>query len=134
MKIVCDTNVLISAFLFGGRPREVLRTVIEGKNTAYLSPMLRCELAEVLGRKKFGLTSSQVVSIMQLVSETFLEVFPGKVPDVVAEDPDDNHVIACAFAANADRIVTGDTHLLDLAEYQGIVIQSPEVFLQSMGT
>ena len=133
MKIVCDTNILISAFLFGGRPREVLRTVIEGKNIAYLSPMLRCELAEVLGRKKFGLTSSQVVSIMQLVSETFLEVFPSKVPDVVAEDPDDNHVIACAFAANANRIVTGDTHLLDLAEYQGIVIQSPEVFLQSMG-
>lgn len=132
MNIVCDTNVLISAILFGGRPRDVLKTVIEGKATAYLSPMLRGELVDVLSRKKSGLTSHQIALILQLVNETFIEVFPIEVPDVIADDPDDNHVIACALAANVDRIVTGDRHLLILHEYKGIVIQPPEVFLQSI--
>jgi len=125
MNVVCDTNVLVSAVLFGGQPREVLRRIAEGNAIGYTSPDLKRELADVLAREKFGLSSEQVSSILQLIGETFIEVVPDEVPDVIRDDPDDNVVLACAVAANAQWIVSGDRHLLDLKSYQETTILSP---------
>ena len=52
--------------------------------------------------------------------------------DVIEEDPDDNRVLECAWAVSADFIVTGDDHLLDLKEYEGIVIMNPTEFLAAL--
>jgi len=125
MNVVCDTNVLVSAVLFGGQPREVLRRIAEGNAIGYTSPDLKRELADVLAREKFGLSSEQVSSILQLIGETFIEVVPDEIPDVIRDDPDDNVVLACAVAANAQWIVSGDRHLLDLKSYQETTILSP---------
>ncbi len=129
MRIVCDTNVLVSAILFGGHPRNILEQIIEGKLIGVISPELRRELADVLSRPKFGLSTPQVESIMRLIAETFVEVFPKDVPDLIKTDPDDNIVLACAAEANAETIVSGDGHLLSLDRYEDIVIQSPSQFL-----
>ncbi|MFV1981413.1 MAG: putative toxin-antitoxin system toxin component, PIN family [Rhodothermia bacterium] len=132
MKVVCDTNVLISAILFGGRPRDVLRRMIEGKATGYTSPELRLELAGVLGRKKFSLAHEHIDAIMRLIDSTFIEVFPNDVPSIIVDDPDDNMVLACAIAAKADFIVSGDRHLLSLGAYKSTLIRTVVDFLSEL--
>jgi len=128
VRIVCDTNVLISGILYGGPPREVLGQIIERKHDAYISPAIENELRAVLARRKFGLTAPQVQQIAQHVHELFQTVQPDQALDVIDDDPADNAILECA-AAGADVIVSGDRHLLDLARLGEIRIVSPADFL-----
>jgi predicted nucleic acid-binding protein len=59
-------------------------------------------------------------------------VVPRTVPDAVPDDPDDNHIIACAVEGRADLIVSGDRHLLNLVEYEGIPVIRPTDFLRTV--
>ena len=129
MRIVCDTNVLISGILYGGPPREVLGQIIEGKHEAFISSAIEDELRAVLARRKFGLSPPQVQQIIQQVHELFQAVFPDQVIEVISADPADNAVVECAAAAGADVIVSGDRHLLDLVRFGEIRIVSPADFL-----
>ena len=133
MRIVCDTNVLVSAIVYGGRPREVLETLITGRTLGFLSPALAQEVREVLRRPKFGLAEPQVDRICTALRDLLHLVYPQEGASVIKEDPNDNAVLACAFEAGADCIVTGDHHLLDLGRYQDIEIVRPSEFLDRLG-
>lgn len=76
MRIVCNTNVLVSGILFGGKPREVLRHCSSGKITNFSSPSLLRVIEDVLQRPKFGLSEEQVHGIIRLFRETFSVVRP----------------------------------------------------------
>ena len=130
MKVVCDTNVLISGILFGGNPRKILELASEGEITNYISPAIAEEFQGVLARPKFGLTSQQCISIMEEVRDLFVSVSPKQEVDVVQADPDDNAILACALSAKAEMIISGDPHLRNLKEFRGIVIVSPAEFLK----
>ncbi len=132
MKIVCDTNVLISAVVYGGRPREVLETVIAGRALGFLSPALRDEFRTVLGRPKFGLTPQQVHEVCQGLDDILEAVHPSRTLSVIHEDPADNAVLECALEAGADCIVSGDVHLLGLGRFNGIQILRPMEFLETL--
>lgn len=129
---VLDTNVLVSGILFGGKPREVLRLAIAGAIAAYLSPSMLRELREVLARPKFGLPSEVAFTIVEQLKLSLKMAYPQEVVPVIAADPDDDAVIACAVAAQADFIITGDPHLLDLGTYRQIEILSPAVYLDRL--
>jgi len=132
-KAVLDTNVLVSGLVTStgsSAPREVLRLMSDGAFTNYTSSDLLEELAAVLARPKFdrmlteaGLTPLDVVRTVASCSQV-LQSKPLPHP-VVEQDPEDDFVLACAFAAGADAIVTGDRHLLDLHEYEAIPILTP---------
>ena len=130
MRVVCDTNILVSGFLFGGSCREIIGMVSKGKIDGFTSSALIAELEEVLVRPKFGLPMSQVAAIVDLVRQTFLSVSPAERVTIVADDPDDDAVLEAALAANADLIVSGDSHLLVLGEFRGIGIVSPADFIR----
>ena len=134
MRIVCDTNVLISGILYGGRPREVLEQIIRGKVEGVISGAMEQEFREVLARPRFGLTARQVCRIAQQVHELFRMVFPEDVLKkpirAIADDPDDNTVLECAVAAGAEYIVSGDRHLLGMKQFREMEILSPSEFLQ----
>ena len=130
MRIVCDTNVLVPGILFGGKPRDVLRHCSSGKITNFTSPPLLREIEDVLQRPKFGLSEEQVHGIIRLFRETFSVVRPEIHIAVITADPDDNRVLEAADAAGADAIISGDSHLLDLAEWNGIPIITPDMFLK----
>lgn len=132
MRVVCDTNVLISGILFGGVPRNVLSAILTGKVDAFFSPKMAEEFRAVLAREKFDLGLAVVDSIWQGFREILHPVFPAQVPAVVEQDPDDDKVLACALAAQADRIVTGDRHLLSLGRWRGIEILTPTEFLSRL--
>jgi putative PIN family toxin of toxin-antitoxin system len=117
IKVVLDTNVLISGILFGGNPRQILEIVIQGKIDAYISPAIFTEFREVLIRPKFGLTQEKCFSIAKEIEDIFCFVFPRITVDVVKDDPEDNIILECALAAGVKYIVTGDPHLLKLASF-----------------
>ncbi len=129
MKIVCDTNVLVSGMLFRGHPRRIVTLAAQARLTNITSPALLREVEAVLARPKFGLRPGQVDQILALFRDTFELVHPAGRLDVIAADPADNRVLEAALAASADIIVFGDRHLLALKEWRGIRMLSPAAFV-----
>jgi len=126
MRLVLDTNIVISGLLWNGPPRKLLDAAIGGTVELYTSAVLATELREALAYSKFskrltanGETVDRCVGrFMAIASLTAAATIEG----TVVADPDDDHVIACALSAQADVIVSGDAHLLDLKRYQRIRI------------
>jgi uncharacterized protein len=129
MRLVLDTNCVVSAFLWGGTPRQIIDAAIEGQCQLFTSGALLAELEEVLARKKFGprFLSAQTSVARLLVEYTgqVTVVHAAIIAPTVLRDPDDDQVLACALAAKADLIVSGDRHLLDFQQYQDIPIVTP---------
>ena len=132
LHIVLDTNVLISASLFGGPPREILGLIVTGVVDCSLSPSIFDELKNVLQRPKFGLSPEQAMAIVEELSTLCGVVVPARRIRSVCADPDDDRILECALEARADTIVSGDARLLELGTYEGISILSPSEFLQTM--
>jgi putative PIN family toxin of toxin-antitoxin system len=127
LRLVLDTNIVVAGLLWNGPPRQLLEAAITGEVELYSSPVLLDELAHTLGYSKFDKriedfgtsTAALVAQYTALVSL----VAPASVPRIVANDADDDHVIAAAVAARAELIVTGDRkHLLPIGSHQGIAI------------
>jgi putative PIN family toxin of toxin-antitoxin system len=130
-RVVLDTNVYISALLFGGLPGSVLDLAILGAFTLILSPALLDELDEKL-RAKFEMTMEDT-AFLRARLETLGEIVePGEVLKVIVDDPDDNRVLECAVKGKADLIVSGDRHLLKLGMYRGIKIVTVRQFMESV--
>ena len=121
MRVVLDTNVLISALISHGKPRRLLIRLFREHEPVSSRQML-AELEDVLSRSKFGLTRSRVDEFLGILVKRFIVSEVEEIPELISEDPDDDVVLATALAGGADYIVTGDGHLLGLREYQGIRI------------
>ena len=137
MRLVLDTNVVVAGLLWHGAPRRLIDLVIDNESvTLYSSPVLIGELANTLGYAKFAKRIAQFeTSIAALVAQyeaLVTLVSPAHTPRVVLDDPDDDHVIACAIAANAQWIVSGDKHLLAVESYQDISIVTPAEALNKL--
>jgi putative PIN family toxin of toxin-antitoxin system len=127
MRLVLDTNVVLSGLLWRGTPYRLLETIRQKSGIRlYSSPALLDELADVLTRpfasKHLALLARTAQDVLADYSDVVEIVEPSEVPRVVFADPDDDQVIAAALAAGADFIVSGDSDLLDLAMFQGIAI------------
>lgn len=133
MRVVLDTNVIVSALLWGGPPRAILRAARDGRVELVTCPAFLDELQDVLSRPKFAERLSRAnVNTAELVhgfGALASIVAPATIEPVVAADPDDDVVLACAVAADAGWICSGDRHLLDLGIYGEIAIVSAAEFL-----
>jgi putative PIN family toxin of toxin-antitoxin system len=130
MRIVVDTNVIISALVFGGLPRQVLDGAASGVYSLYFSSPIQTEVKRIL-EEKFGWDPQEVRARTAVVWKFGIQVNPQERLDVVPDDPDDNRVLECALAARAHTIISGDHHLLRLGGFQSIPIQTPRQFLDS---
>ena len=130
MRVVLDTNVLVSAIVFGGAPRQILESGIAGSIRLCVSESLIRELQAVLRRAKFGFTAQMVQTVVSELTAVSDWVVPEKHHDLIAADPADNEVLDCAVAAEADYIVTGDSHLLRLGKCGEVGIVTPEAFIR----
>ncbi len=134
MIVVLDTNVIISALLSPtGAPAEIVRRWEAGEFDAAVSPLLLAELEKALAypqvTRYLRLSKEQVSTFLKGYSTVAMLVEPQMRLEVVSADPGDDRVLECAVEAGAGFIITGDQHLLDLKEYQGIVILPPAGFL-----
>jgi len=132
-RIVVDSNVVISGFLFGGTPARVLGAVVEGKARGFTSLPILDEVRGVLQRPKFGLAPEQVLSFVEEFHLLCEVIAPRTGVRVIAEDPADDRILECAVEAKADVIVSGDSHLLELREWRSIGILSPTDFMKDIG-
>ncbi len=128
-RIVLDTNVLVSAVVFGGRPRIALEKVISGAVAMAISEEMLEELRGVLEGRKFCYPASVARTILNELLAVSDLVRPKTRVDVVETDPEDNKILECALESHADCIVTGDKHLLELGQFKGIPILSVNDFL-----
>ena len=124
-----DTNVLISVIIFGGPPRKILQMIITGSITGCLSMPILEEMIAVLRRRKFGFTAEQSMRIMEELHSLCDMVAPDSEMNAVPQDPDDNRILGCALAAKADFIISGDSHLTAMGQFNGIPIMTPSKFL-----
>jgi putative PIN family toxin of toxin-antitoxin system len=129
-RVVLDTNVYISALMFGGLPGSLLDLAFLRAFTLIISPALLDELDEKL-RAKFEMSPEDAAFLRAKLQNVAQVVEPPETLSVIAEDPDDNRVLECAVKGEAAVIVSGDRHLLKLANYQGIAIVSVRQFLES---
>lgn len=127
LKVVVDTNVLVSAWLFGGKPRIVLELVLNGQIEGAISPQLFSELSDVL-LKKFNFSIAKTRAVERKIRDRFRIVQP-KFPIAILKDEGDNRVLEAAITGKCDFIITGDKELLALKKFKKIVIISPEEFL-----
>lgn len=126
MRVVADTNTLVSGLLWPGPSRQILEAARAGRVQLWTSAALLVELEDVLQRAKFaqrlagaGLSPRRLVVGYGALATV---VKPVAIAPVVLQDPDDDEVLACATAAQAEVIVSGDHHLLALKQYGAIPI------------
>src|SRR6266567_1235131 len=135
---VADTNVLVSAFLWRGLPGRVIELAGEKDIQLFTSRILLDELSATLHKKRLikhvaatGLTASQMLGHYRRLA-TRVAARPLELQ--VSRDPDDDAILACALAAQADLIVSGDEDLLVLQAFEGIPILTAAQALQRLGT
>jgi len=132
MRIVLDTNVLISALVFGGNPRRILEKVIRGELELHLSESILVELQGVLQRSKFSFSAEAIRVILSELRAISEVVEPSVHIHQIEADPADNRVLECAEESHADFIISGDNHLLGIKEYNKIDVVSPSQFLRML--
>jgi len=121
VKVVFDTNILVSALVFpGGRADAALRRIVEEQDQLIISKAILAELLRVLG-SKFSRDSEELAHVAVFLSELALTVKPRRRLQVVKDEPD-NRILECALTGRAEVIVTGDHSLLALGEYKGVRI------------
>ena len=127
MRVVVDTNILISAELSThGASRRLLNRLVT-TNNVILSNAILDEFAQTL-RAKFSYSSLAVSNVIDGLNEVAEIVEPVTFETQICRDPDDDAILGTAVAGNADCIVTGDSDLLVLARFQGVDIVSPSEF------
>jgi putative PIN family toxin of toxin-antitoxin system len=137
MRVVLDTNVLVSAFLWQGFPGRLIEFAVDKEIELFTSRTLLDELAATLAKKKLAkpvlatrLTADQMLRNYQRLAT---RVTARQLARQISRDADDDAVLACALAAGADLIVSGDDDLLVLKHFQGIPIATPAQALRVIG-
>jgi len=129
---VFDTNVWLSGLVFGGRCRTLLEGILDRQYVVVISEPLISEMGDVLAGPKFRYSQEAVAAIQQDARGMARVVHPAVTVRAVPDDPDDDRVLECALAGEAQRIVTGDRHLLKMGVFRGIRIVDPAAFMREI--
>jgi putative PIN family toxin of toxin-antitoxin system len=131
VKIVVDTNVLVTGIFFTGPPFRILQAWRDGRVTIVLCPEILAEyrrIGELLAGQFPVIDLAAFLELLTINSEI---VSAQPLPKSVCADPDDDMFLGCALAAKAKIIVSGDKHLLKVEKYHGIEILTPRRFVDT---
>ena len=132
-KVVLDTNILISALGWPGKPREIFRRILNNEFELVVSHQQLDELRRVMGYPKFKFTEDQKARFITILLEVATVVKTFGDIKIIEEDPDDNVILETATVGNAEFIISGDEHLLKLKEYARVKIVTAAQFLRLVG-
>ncbi|MBI3914235.1 MAG: putative toxin-antitoxin system toxin component, PIN family [Chloroflexi bacterium] len=137
MKVVLDTNVLVSAFLRSkGKPAQILSQ--DSKFELLICEGILAELTDVLNRPRIRRRETylehRVHEYLERVRASSIWLTIGEVENIIPHDPPDNLVLACAVEGNADYLVSGNKHFLDLKQHRHVKMVTPAQFLEILAT
>lgn len=131
-RVLFDTNVLVSAIAFGGRPSELVQRAFDGTIIGVTSVHVLEELHDVLVRSKFAFSEPRAASVVRRLT-AFLEVVPVEQAHArLCRDPGDDLVLAAGIVGKVDVVVSGDRHLLELTD-PPVPIVTVERLLSELG-
>ena len=135
LKVVLDTNIFVSALINPhGKPAQILDYVFENRIRLFISPPIVEELERVLSYPKLanrhGLEGEDLKEFVSYLLSITALVKEEPLIEAILDDPSDNKYLSCALNAKADFIISGDAHLLNLGEYEGIRIITPAQLLE----
>ena len=130
MRVVFDTNIFVSAFVFpGSRADAAVRRVLDGEDELVISRAIIDELLTVLARK-FARDAEELGRIAVFLTDLGVVARPRRRVRILSDEAD-NRILECACSGHADMIVTGDRAMLALGRYQDIDIKSLREYLGS---
>lgn len=129
IRVVLDTNVIVSALVFGGVPRGILELAEAGQCELFYSQPIQTEVRRVL-TEKFDWPQAILQQALPVLWSMGTLVAPLITLNAVPADPDDNRILECAVEAQAHVVVSGDHHLLALKNYRSISIVTPRQFIE----
>ena len=129
MRVIIDTNVLISGIFFGGPPAKILKTWHGGELQLVVSPEILEEYYEVCERISVRYPGIETARILVLIGRNSLVVDSPPLADQVSRDADDDKFIACALASDTRTIISGDNDLLTVSGYESIQVVTPRIFV-----
>ncbi len=129
MRVIFDTNILVSGVISKGKPNKLLGHVVNKMLDLILSKEVLDEFEDVIKRKKFKLTNEQQTYFISFITELCSLIETVSRFNVIKEDSDDNNILNVAYDGRVDYIVSGDHHLLNLKEFQGIKIVTADRML-----
>lgn len=128
LRVVLDTNVLISALAFQGETKEIWDLAEAGQSCLFTSAFILAELERNL--LKLGLSAPEAAILIEEVRGVASVVEPSAKVSVIEQDETDNRILECALEAGADVLVTGNLkHIRPLGSFEGIDILTPREFL-----
>lgn len=131
MRVVIDTNIIVSAYL-GGMLETVIIRWKAGKFTLVVTDEIADEYHDVLQRPKFQIERAELDDFFALLLDKGEFVTPSEAVNAVASDLSDNKFLEAAIAGQVDFIVSGDNHLLSLGTFREIPIITPRNFLNHL--
>jgi len=131
MRVVIDTNIIVSAYL-GGALEGIIIAWKSGKFTLVVSREIAEEYLEVLRRPKFRIEQVEVDDFAALLLDRAEFVIPLEAITVVKDDPTDDKFLEAAIAGKANLIISGDAHLLDLKSFRNIPIITARQFVEKL--
>ena len=139
IRVVLDANIYISALISSqGHPAAIINRWLAGEFEVLLSPPIVDEILRVTAyerlQRKYQKIRENRLEFVELISEQGIWVEPPETLAVVTADESDNRYLECAVAGGARYVVTGDEHLLQVGEYQGITVLSPAAFVTWLET
>lgn len=134
LRVVYDTNVLVSAIGWGGKPWNALLLAFLRDVEMVTSEGALDEFERVLGYEHLPFTDDEQTQFPRLVRDEATVVEPGEDIAEIKDDPDDDVFLEIAVEADTDYIVSGDPHLTNLGAFRGIKICSPAGFLDASET
>lgn len=130
LKLVLDTNIFISAINFDAKPELIVRLVSSKQAKGYISRFIIAEVCTTL-RNKFKFSPEKIDRAENILLNNFVLIEPGIIINTIKNCSPDNKILACAVAAKADYLISGDKkHILLLKKIKNIPILSPEQFLK----
>ena len=133
IRIVVDTNVVISGLLFGGIPGKIIEAIKLNDTQLLITSDIFNEYLKVLSYPKFELTEDDINYLLYQVllphSEIVTDVTQEEV--IIHQDPSDDKFLLCASEGQADYLISGDAHLTSLRKYQETVIVTPSAFIET---
>ena len=130
MKIVIDTNIFISSYFWGGKPRKIFERVLNGYDELFITEDIINEIIEVMNRDKFTVKSNDIKDYIQIIKKYSKKIVSENIIESIGRDADDDKILLCGIAGNVDYIITGDDDLLVLKEYKNIKIIKPKDYLE----